>query len=54
MLSSNCEPSGLSYVESHAGEIPQAATKAKKGTRFEGHNAVGIERFTLEPIKRAL
>ena len=35
-------------MESYAGEIPQAATKAKNDKRFEGRIAVGIWRFTLE------
>ena len=33
-------------MESYAGEIPQAATKAKNDDRFEGRIAVGILRFT--------
>ena len=33
---------------SYAGEIPQAATKAKNDLRFEDRIAVGIGRFTLE------
>ena len=33
---------------SYAGEIPQAAMKAKNDERFEGRIAVGILRFTLE------
>ena len=37
-----------SRVESYAGEISQAATKAKNDTRFEGRIAFGIGRFTLE------
>ena len=40
--------SGLSYVESIAGEIPQAATKAKNDKGFQGRIGVGIGRFTLE------
>ena len=35
-------------MESHAGEIPQAARKAKNEKRFEGRIAVGIGRFTIE------
>ena len=35
-------------MESYAGEIPQAAMKAKNDERFEGRIAVGILRFALE------
>ena len=35
-------------MESDAGEILQAARKAKKRLRFEGRIAVGIGRYTLE------
>ena len=35
-------------MESYAGEIPQAAMKAKNDERFEGRIAVGILRFTIE------
>ena len=39
-------------MESYAGEIPQAATKARNDNRFEGRIAVGIGRFTLETHKK--
>ena len=45
-------PSVLLCVESYAGEIPQAATKAKNDKRFEGRIAVGIERLTIETHKK--
>ena len=35
-------------MESYAGEIPQAAIKAKNDPRFEERFAVCIGRFTLE------
>ena len=35
-------------MESYAGEIAQAATKAKNDQRFEDRAAVGIGRFILE------
>ena len=35
-------------MESYAGDIPQAATKAKNDKRFDDRIAVGIGRFTLE------
>ena len=35
-------------METYAGEISQAAMKAKNDERFEGRIAVGILRFTLE------
>ena len=35
-------------MKRYAGEISQAATKAKNNQRFESRIAVGIGRFTLE------
>ena len=35
-------------MERYAGDILQAATKAKNDKKFEGRIAVGIGRFTLE------
>ena len=35
-------------MESYAGEVPQAAAKARNDKRFEGRIAVGIGRFTQE------
>ena len=39
-------------MESYAGEIPQAARKAKNDQRFEGRIAVGIGRFTLKTQRK--
>ena len=40
-------------MEGYAGEIPQAATKAKNDKRFEGGVGIGIGRFTLETHQKS-